>query len=355
MSYSSEQITDALRHVMDPDLKRDLVTLKMIEDIQIENKKISFTLVLTTPACPLKDQLKKDCIDAIHQHIDPKAEVEVTLTSKVTSSRKKEDQSLPQVKNIIAVASGKGGVGKSTVAVNLAIALAKKGARTGLIDADIYGPSIPIMFDLEDAHPVVTEKDGKHIITPIEKYGIKLLSIGFFVPREKALIWRGPMASNALSQLFFEADWGELDYLIIDLPPGTGDIQITLIQKVNVTGVIVVSTPQKVALADAGKAVNMFMNPDVNVPIIGLVENMAYFTPAELPNNKYFIFGKDGCKTLSQLMNIPLLAQIPLVQSVCESGDKGIPAVLEKNSIVSDAFMHLAENTAQQIAIRTIK
>ena len=355
MNITNEQVIDALRHVIDPDLQRDLVSLKMIENIRVEEGKVSFTLMLTTPACPLREKLKTDCIQAIHQYVDAKVIVDVTISSKVTSNRKIEDKTLPNVKNIIAVASGKGGVGKSTVAVNLAISLAQKGAKVGLIDADIYGPSIPIMFDLEDAQPLVIEKDGKHIISPIEKYGIKLLSIGFFVAREKALIWRGPMASNALSQLFFDAEWGELDYLVIDLPPGTGDIQITLIQKVNVTGVIIVSTPQKVALADAGKAVNMFMNKDVNVPVIGLVENMAYFTPAELPENKYYIFGKEGCKELAKQMEIPLLGQIPLVQSVCESGDNGFPATLEKDTIISNAFIKMAENTAQQIAILTMK
>jgi len=351
MSITKEQILDALKYVIDPDLQRDLVTLKMIDDIKIDEKNISFSLVLTTPACPLKNQLKKLCIEAIHQFVDKDTNVEVNLSSKVTSKRKQEEKLLSQVKNIIAVASGKGGVGKSTIAVNLAIALAKQGAKVGLIDADIYGPSIPIMFDLEDAKPEVIEKDGKKIIIPIEKFGVKLLSIGFFVAKDQALIWRGPMASNALSQLFSDAEWDELDYMIIDLPPGTGDIQLTLIQKVNVSGVIIVSTPQNVALADARKAVNMFQNKDVNVPILGLVENMAYFIPAELPNNKYFIFGKEGCKYLSQEMKIPLLAQIPLVQSVCESGDKGKPASLEDNSSTSKAFMEMAENTARQIAI----
>ncbi len=349
---NKEQVISALRKVMDPDLKKDLVTLNMISDIVIEDKKVSFSVILTTPACPLKESIKKACIDAIHDFVDKDIEVNVHLTSKVTTKTNKKENILKGVKNIIAVASGKGGVGKSTVAANLAIALAKTGAKVGLVDADIYGPSMPLMFDLVDARPTGIDKDGKNLILPIEKYGIKLLSIGFFVDPTKALIWRGPMASSALGQLFADADWGELDYMVIDLPPGTGDIHLTLVQTLPVTGVVIVSTPQNVALADARKGVGMFMQKEINVPILGLIENMAYFTPVELPDNKYYIFGKNGCKKLADELNVPFLGQIPLVQGICDSGDNGRPIVLDAESTVAKAFMDIAKNTAQQVSIR---
>ena len=352
MSVTKEQVLAALSHVIDPDLKKDLVTLNMISNIEINGKIIRFTLILTTPACPLKESIKRACIEAVKKHVASDVTVEVNITSRVTTNRQKNEVLLPQVKNIIAVASGKGGVGKSTVAANLAVALGMTGAKVGLLDADIYGPSLPLMFGLTEAETEIEEKKGKTIIRPMTKYGIKLLSIGFFVDSSKALVWRGPMASSALHQLFSDADWGELDYLVVDLPPGTGDIHLTLVQSVPVTGVAIVSTPQKVALADARKAVSMFQQESINVPVLGLVENMAWFTPAELPENKYFIFGKDGCKNLADELHLPLLGQIPLVQSVCESGDQGIPAVLDKNSPIANAFILMAENIAQQVALR---
>jgi ATP-binding protein involved in chromosome partitioning len=354
MSITKEQVIDALRHVNDPDLKKDLIALNMIDDIRIEGDKVSFRLVLTTPACPLKNLMQKNCIEAIHQYVDNTAQVEVELTSRVTSRRKITEEMLSGVKNIIAIASGKGGVGKSTVAANLAVALGKTGARVGLIDADIYGPSIPLMFNLVNEHPSVKEINGKTKIIPLEKYSIRLVSIGFFVDASQALIWRGPMASNALMQLFNDTEWGELDYLLIDLPPGTGDIHLTLVQQVPVTGVAIVTTPQKVALADARKAISMFRQEKINVPVLGLIENMSYFTPAELPENKYYIFGKEGGQRLAQETHVPLLGQIPLVQSICESGDSGNPIVLDDSSPVSTAFKTLAENIAQQIAIRNV-
>lgn len=352
MNYTENDILQALKHVIDPDLKRDLVSLNMIEDIQIKGEKVKFKLVLTTPACPLKESMKRACIQSIHKFVNSEIEVEVELTSRVTTIRKKEDPLLAGVKNIIAVASGKGGVGKSTIAANLAISLAKTGARVGLIDADIYGPSVPIMFGLVGAKPESDERNGKTIIYPIEKFGLKILSIGFFVDPDKALIWRGPMASSALTQLFSDCEWGELDYMVIDLPPGTGDIHLTLVQKLPITGAVIVSTPQDVALADARKGVAMFRQVEINVPVLGLIENMAWFTPAELPENKYYIFGKDGCKKLAEELNIPLLGQVPIVQDIRESGDRGIPAVLNENTQESIAFMELAQNVAQQVAIR---
>lgn len=352
MNYTKEQVLDALSHVIEPELKKDMVTLNMISDIEISGDNITFSVILTTPACPLKESIKKACIDAVHQFVDEKANVVVNLTSKVTSSRTQKKEILKGVKNIIAVASGKGGVGKSTVAANLAVALAKTGAKTGLIDADIYGPSVPVMFGLENVQPEVVEENGNTKIIPVEKFGLKILSIGFFVNPDQALVWRGPMASGALTQLFSDADWGELDYLVIDMPPGTGDIHLTMVQTVPVTGVVIVSTPQKVALADARKGVNMFMQEAINVPVLGLVENMSYFTPAELPENKYYIFGKDGCKNLAAELNVPLLGQIPIVQSIRESGDSGSPVALAKTGQVSAAFDDLAAKVAQQIAVR---
>ena len=352
MSITKDQVINALRTVNDPDLHRDLVTLNMIEDVKVDGNKVSFKVVLTTPACPLKDKIKQDCITAIHQLIDPWAEVSIEMTSRVTTRRTDKQPLLQGVKNIIAVASGKGGVGKSTVAANLAVALGRTGAKVGLIDADIYGPSVPLMFDEVNAKPKVIEKDGKTLVQPIQKHGISILSVGFFVDPAKALVWRGPMASNALTQLFSEADWGELDYMVIDMPPGTGDIHLTIVQQLPVTGVCIVTTPQEVALADARKAIGMFTQESINVPILGLIENMAWFTPAELPENKYYIFGQDGGKKLAEASNLPLLGQIPLVQGICESGDKGSPIALDASSPISEAFKILAQNTAQQVAIR---
>lgn len=351
MTLNNTRITDALRHVDDPDLKKDLVTLNMIENIAIDGKKVTFDVVLTTPACPLKNQIRQACVDAIHQYVDPKLDVIVNMTSKVTSRRKETDAMLKNVKNIIAVGSGKGGVGKSTVAVNLAIALANTGAKVGLIDADIYGPSIPMMFGMLTERPTGYDKDGKTFVYPFEKFGIKVLSIGFFVDQSKALIWRGPMASMALRQLFTDAEWGTLDYMVIDLPPGTGDIPLTLIQDFPLTGAIIVSTPQQVAIADVRKAADMFRNDKINIPILGLVENMAYFSPPESPEKKYFIFGEGGCKKFAEELNIPLLGQIPIVPAIADSGDSGVPIASDVESPVSASFQKLSETVAQQIAI----
>ncbi|HOY49752.1 MAG TPA: Mrp/NBP35 family ATP-binding protein [Flavobacteriales bacterium] len=349
---TKEQVLDALSNVMEPDLKKDLVTLNMIQDVAVDGIKVSFTVVLTTPACPLKELIHNACVNAIKHLIDMDAEVTVNMTANVTTKRGEERPLLPKVKNIIAVASGKGGVGKSTVAANLAVSLADLGARVGLVDADIYGPSIPIMFDVVDEKPMVRMVDGQQMMIPVESYGIKLLSIGFFADTSQAIVWRGPMASKALTQLFRDADWGELDYLIIDLPPGTGDIHLTLVSGIPLTGAVIVSTPQRVALADAEKGISMFQLPNINVPVLGVVENMSYFTPEELPDNKYYIFGKDGAKDLAEKLGVPLLGQIPLVQSIREAGDSGRPAGLQENTPVANAFLELAKNVAQQVAIR---
>lgn len=346
-----EIILRALSTVQEPDLKKDLVSLGMIKDIKIDGQHVSFTVVLTTPACPLKELIRKSCEEAIHSIVDASLKITVNMTASVTSSRNGANTNLPKVKNIIAVASGKGGVGKSTVTANLAVALAQCDAKVGLIDADIFGPSIPVMFNCEDNKPAVYQEDGKNIIIPITRYGIKLMSIGFLAPSESAIVWRGPMASSALKQFISDVDWGELDYLLIDLPPGTSDIHLTMVQTLPVTGAIIVTTPQKVALADAKKGIGMFRQPQINVPILGIVENMAYFTPAELPENKYYIFGKGGGQELADKYDVPLLGQIPLVQSIRESGDVGVPAAMD-DDVIASAFSTLAESVARQVAIR---
>src|SRR6201996_2530537 len=348
MTITREQVLQALGHVEEPDLKKDLVTLNMIQDIKIDGNRLSFSVILTTPACPLKAMIENACRNAIGYFISKDIQVSVNMTSRVTSQK---NTGVPDVKNIIAVASGKGGGGKSTVSVNLALGLAKTGAKAGLIDADIYGPSIPIMFGLEGARPKASQVDGKTRIEPIEKYGIKLLSIGFFTDPNQPVPWRGPMVSTAVKQLFNDADWGDLDYLVVDLPPGTGDIHITITQTFPVTGAVIVTTPQNVALADAKKGIGMFLMPAINVPLLGIVENMSYFTPAELPENKYYIFGKGGGERLANMLDVPLLGEIPLVKSISDSGDAGEPIVLDEYSVQSKAFIDMAKRVAQQVSI----
>ena len=346
---TQEQIYNALRNVEDPDLKKDLVTLHMIEDLKIDGNKVSFSVVLTTPACPMKAMLENACRNAILHFVSKEAELAINMTSRVTS---RPERALAGIKNIIVVASGKGGVGKSTVAVNLALGLAKKGAIVGLIDADIYGPSIPMMFGVEGARPKSTQNaEGKIRIEPIEKYGIKLLSIGFFTDPNQPVPWRGPMVSTAVKQLFNDADWGELDYLVVDLPPGTGDIHITVAQGFPITGAVIVTTPQNVALADARKGVGMFLMDSINIPLLGVVENMSYFSPAELPDNKYYIFGKNGGQDLAKQFNTPFLGEIPLVKSISDAGDLGKPVILEDDHAMGAAFLEIAERVAQQVAI----
>lgn len=345
-------ILNALSNVQEPDLGKDLVTLNMIKDIQIKDNNVSFTIVLTTPACPMKDMMRTASENAVKLLVNKEAHVTVNFTSNTSSTRKDNQQVLSGVRNIIAVVSGKGGVGKSTVSANLALALAEGGASVGLMDADIYGPSVPIMFGVRGERPMMKEVNGKGMIVPLEKFGIKLMSIGLLVDEKNAVVWRGPMASSAIRQFVTDVDWGELDYLVIDMPPGTGDIHLTLMQTVPVTGVVIVTTPQNVALADAKKGIAMFGQAQINVPIIGLVENMAYFTPAELPDNKYYLFGKDGGKNLAEEYDLPFLGQVPLVQDIREGGDIGIPAMVGKDELSKQALRNFAANAVRNIAIR---
>lgn len=343
MTLYPKMVLDALATVVYPGTKKNLVESGMVADnIHIDGMKLSFSLTFPRETDPFLKSTLKAAEAAIHYYISKDVEVEIAPEF-ASKPRPEVGKLLPEVKNIIAVSSGKGGVGKSTVAANLAVALARLGYKVGLLDADIFGPSVPKMFDVEDARPFAVEKDGRELIEPIEKYGIKLLSIGFFVNPQTATLWRGGMASNALKQLIADTDWGDLDYFILDTPPGTSDIHLTLLQTLAITGAVIVSTPQKVALADARKGIDMYENDKVNVPILGLVENMAWFTPAELPENKYYIFGREGCKKLAAEMNVPLLAQIPLVQSICDSGDGGKPVALDPDSMTGIAFLNLAQ------------
>jgi len=348
MSITKENVLHALSHVEEPDLKKDLVTLNMIQNIKIEDKNIEFDVVLTTPACPLKGHIEHACRNAIDLFVGKDVNVKINMTSRTTTGKNQ----LKGIKNIILVSSGKGGVGKSTVASNLALSLAKKGAKTGLLDADIYGPSLPLMFGLLDGRPeTIVNEVGQDKVLPIEKYGVKLLSIGFFTDPNQPVPWRGPMASNAIKQLFNDAEWGELDYLVVDLPPGTGDIHITIAQSFPISGAVIVTTPQQVALADTRKGIEMFKMEGINIPILGIVENMAYFTPLELPDNKYFIFGKDGGQNLANEYQVPLLGQIPLIQGIAESGDQGAPFTIHAHDQIALEFDEIAGKVAQQISI----
>lgn len=348
MTLYPKLILDALATVRYPGNGKNIVEAEMVADnLRIDGMKVSFSLTFEKPTDPFMKSVVKAAETAIHTYVSKEVEVTITTESR-QAARPEPGKMLPQVKNVIAVSSGKGGVGKSTVAANLAVALSKLGYKVGLLDADIFGPSVPKMFQVEDARPYAETVEGRDLIVPIEKYGIELLSIGFFVDPDQATLWRGGMASNALKQLVGDAKWGELDYFILDTPPGTSDIHLTLLQTLAITGAVIVSTPQEVALADARKGINMYMNDKVNVPILGLVENMAWFTPAELPNNRYYLFGKEGTKRLAEELNVPLLGQIPIVQSICENGDNGTPAALDDNSMVGLAFLELARNVVKQ-------
>ena len=346
-------VTDTLRTVKYPGSNEDVVSLDMVQEIRIAGQRVSFSLVFQKSNDPNIESLVLECEKAIKENLGEQVEIEDNITVKFLHNM--ERPVLPGVKNIIAVASGKGGVGKSTVAVNLAVALANAGAKVGLIDADIFGPSIPKMFGAEQDRPTGEKIDGRDMINPVEKYGVKFLSIGFFVETENAIIWRGPMASNALKQLIMDANWGELDYMLIDLPPGTSDIHLTLVQTLPVTGAVIVTTPQDVALADVIRGASMFQSKSIDVPVLGLVENMAWFTPAELPNNRYYIFGQDGGKRLADKLGLKLLGQIPIVQSIREGGDSGVPIAVETDSITGMSFAEVAKSVAYQVHIRNIE
>lgn len=353
---TEEKVLEALSNVQEPDLGKDIVTLNMVKDIRIEGDHISFTVVLTTPACPLKELIRGACVNAVKLLVNKDADVLVNFTANTTSNRTDPQSVLPKVKNIIAVVSGKGGVGKSTVAANLALALASDGAKVGLMDADIYGPSVPIMFGVRGERPMMVPGKGeKGMILPIEKYGIRLMSIGLLVDDKNAVVWRGPMASSAIRQFATDVFWDELDYLVVDMPPGTGDIHLTLVQTVPLTGIVVVTTPQEVALADARKAIAMFGQSQIKVPIIGLVENMSYFVApglADLPENRQYIFGKEGGRRLAEEYDIPFLGQIPLVQRIREGGDRGIPVMISDDEVSVTAFSSFAGAAARSIAMR---
>lgn len=342
-----KNVTDALRTVTFPGSDENIVELDMVQEIRLAGKKISFSLVFQRSDDPNIETVRKACVAAIEKQLGPDVEIRGNISIKAIHQM--ERPLLEGVKNIVAVASGKGGVGKSTVAVNMAVALAKTGIKVGLIDADIFGPSLPKMFGVENVRPMATKMDGRELIEPVEKFGVKMLSIGFFVNPENALVWRGPMASNALKQLISDANWGELDYLLIDLPPGTSDIHLSLVQTVPVTGAVIVTTPQDVALADVIKGVSMFQSKSIDVPVLGLVENMAWFTPEELPDNKYYIFGKEGGKKLADKMGLVLMGQVPIVQGIREGGDEGNPAANNGDTSVGKAFAEIAQSMIAQI------
>jgi ATP-binding protein involved in chromosome partitioning len=353
MNITKEQVLDALKNVIEPDLKKDIVSLGLVSGIEIEGMEISFKLRISNPALHSKKRMEQACEFNLERFISSDVEVDIEISgigSEETDPNLRKI--LPGVKNIIAVASGKGGVGKSTVTANLAVTLAKMGFKVGVLDADVYGPSIPIMFDLANERPLSVVVDGKSKMKPIENYGVKVLSLGFFTQPNQAVIWRGPMAAKALNQLIFDAAWGDLDFMLIDLPPGTGDIHLSIMQSLPITGAVIVSTPQNVALADAKKGVAMFQQESINVPVLGIIENMAYFTPDELPNNKYYIFGKEGAKNLAEDLNTPFLGEIPLVQSIREAGDVGRPAALQTATALEKAFEEISKNVVQEVVNR---
>ena len=355
MKLTKEQIEKALAHITLPNEKEDIVKSGAVKNIQIFGTEVALDVEIKNPTLQYKKKVEVDCIKAIHDHAFEKAAVKVNLIVNAPVKEKEnkiKGNPIPGVKNIIAVSSGKGGVGKSTIAANLAVGLSDLGYKVGVIDADIYGPSMPIMFGLEGAAPTTVDVDGKSKIKPLVSYGVKLLSIGFFAQSQQAVVWRGPMASKALNQLLWDTHWGELDYLVVDLPPGTGDIHLSLVQSIPLTGAVVVSTPQNIALADARKGVNMFRMDSIDVPVLGMVENMAYFTPDDLPDKKYYIFGKEGAKGLAEEMGIDLLAEIPIVQSVREAADAGRPAVLQGATPIAIELLNMAKNVVAAIEKR---
>lgn len=350
MELTKENVLSVLGNITEPDVKKDIISLGMVSDIAIEDQTLKFTLSVLNPAMHSRKRMEDACRFAIERKFgkEVKTEIDVKVLSK-TEKSPEQRKVLPGVKHIVAVASGKGGVGKSTVAANLAVGLAEEGYKVGLVDADIYGPSMPLMLDVENEKPRTGEFDGKNYIIPVENYGVKLLSIGFFTDPAQAVVWRGPMATKALNQMFGDAWWGDLDYMIVDLPPGTGDIHLSLVQGIPLTGAVVVSTPQNIALADAKKAVSMFQLENINVPVLGIIENMAYFTPAELPDRKYYIFGREGARNLAKDLKVPFLGELPIVQSIREAGDVGRPAVLQPETVSSDAVRKILRNFVAEI------
>lgn len=349
MELNRDEILKVLGNILEPDLKKDIVSLNLVDELTFSENEISLTVSLSNPALHARKRMQEAVEFNLKRFFGQEIQVVCTVKGLNNESKKARRKVLPDVKNIVAIASGKGGVGKSTVTANIAGGLLKAGYSVGIVDADIYGPSMPTMFDVVSERPTMAEIDGKNLINPVESNGVKLLSIGFFTDQDNAVVWRGPMAAKALTQMLTDANWGELDYLLIDLPPGTGDIHLSLVQTVPLDGVVIVSTPQEVALADARRGVNMFKMDTIKVPIIGIVENMAYFTPAELPDNKYYIFGRDGAKNLAEGMKVPFLGAIPLVQSVCEAGDSGKPAVFQENTPIAKAFDDLVNTFVEQI------
>lgn len=351
MNLNRDEVLKVLGNIIEPDLKKDIVSLNLIEDLTLEQNKIHLTALVSNPALHARKRMQEAIVFNLKRFFGDNLEVNCTVKGMSSENKDKRRKVLPDVKNIIAVASGKGGVGKSTITANLAGGLQKMGYSVGIVDADIYGPSIPTMFDVVGERPKMIEIDGNPMIEPISAQGFKVLSIGFFTDNDNAVVWRGPMASKALTQMFTDAHWGELDFLLIDLPPGTGDIHLSLLQTVPLDGVVIVSTPQEVALADARRGVNMFKMEGLKIPVLGIVENMAWFTPSELPNNKYYIFGRDGAKNLAKGLNVPFLGAIPLVQSVCEAGDAGRPAVFQENTSTSSAFEELVNKFVAELSI----
>jgi ATP-binding protein involved in chromosome partitioning len=355
MSITRENILEVLRKVHEPDLKKDIVSLNLVENLEISETGINITVLVSNPALHARKRMQELVEFNLKQAFGDDLQIATTVKGIPTESMKARRKILPEVKNIIAIASGKGGVGKSTVTANLAGGLAKAGYKVGIVDADIYGPSMPTMFDVVGERPTMIDVDGTPMINPVMSYGIKILSIGFFTEQDNAVVWRGPMAAKAMTQLFTDAYWGELDYLLIDLPPGTGDIHLSLVQTVPLDGAVIVSTPQEVALADARKGVNMFKLENINVPVVGIIENMAWFTPAELPENKYYLFGRDGAKNLAEGMGETFLGHIPLVQSVRESGDVGRPAVFQENTPTALVFEELVRTFVEEVKVAKLK
>jgi ATP-binding protein involved in chromosome partitioning len=351
MNINRESILEVLGNITEPDLKKDLVSANLIENLEFSESKIQLTVLVSNPALHARKRMQEAIEFNLRRFYGQSLEIECTVKGIPTESKAARRKVLPEVKNIIAIASGKGGVGKSTLTANLAGGLTKAGYSVGIIDADIYGPSMPTMFDVLNERPTMVDVDGESKINPIVAHGVKLLSIGFFTDHDNAVVWRGPMAAKALTQMITDAHWGELDFLLIDLPPGTGDIHLSLVQTAPLDGVVIISTPQEVALADARRGVNMFKLDSLKVPVIGIVENMAWFTPAELPENKYYIFGRDGAKNLAEGMNVPFLGAIPLVQSVREAGDAGRPAVFQENTPTAEAFDELVRNFVRELQL----